>query len=175
MTNVVRFPIEQRLISSYEVMVDLAPDYREVSLMAERWDLGLPDVEYRQEIERMTVDEIDRISPEAGLVGRRTQLNEMRASAIAAAIRASSEARDAVADCQRADEVARMAEARDDVNAYALRRRAEKVERKAAVALLEGYQRCEAACAVSRVVGLSLTGRAWHPDTVAGLSDWLCG
>jgi len=39
MTNVVRFPLEVRVEPSLELLLDIAPDCREVDLVAEAFDL----------------------------------------------------------------------------------------------------------------------------------------
>ena len=64
--NVVRFPVERRVRPTLELMREIAPDVREVSLVAETFGLE-PSYGLRREVDARTAEYIaDQVPPEPG-------------------------------------------------------------------------------------------------------------
>ena len=57
-TNVLRFPVEQRAKPSLDLLRDIAPDLREISLVAEAFGLDEPSGGIRDEADRKTAERI---------------------------------------------------------------------------------------------------------------------
>jgi hypothetical protein len=57
--NVVRFPVELRAKPSIELLIDVAPDSREVELIAEAFGFNAPDPEGRAKADRKMAEEPD--------------------------------------------------------------------------------------------------------------------
>ena len=56
--NVIRFPIELRAKPSIDLLIDVAPDSREVELIAEAFGLDAPDPEGRATADRVMAERI---------------------------------------------------------------------------------------------------------------------
>ena len=54
LTNVVRFPVELRVLPSIELIYDIEPDVREVLLVGESFFLELPESDLRQQVDAET-------------------------------------------------------------------------------------------------------------------------
>ncbi len=62
LTNVIRFPIELRAAPSMDVLYEIEPDSREVSLIAESYMLELPEPELFDLVDQETALHIARTS-----------------------------------------------------------------------------------------------------------------
>src|ERR1700683_2752657 len=56
--NVIRFPVELRAKPSIDLLLDVAPDWREVELIAEAFGLDAPDPEGRAKADRAMAERI---------------------------------------------------------------------------------------------------------------------
>ena len=57
-SNVIRFPVEERAKPSLDLLRDIAPDLREVCLVAEAFGLEEPAVDIRGEADRAMAEKI---------------------------------------------------------------------------------------------------------------------
>ena len=58
--NVIRFPVEVRAKPSIDLLIDVAPDSREVELIAEAFGFETPDPEGRAKADRAMAERIAR-------------------------------------------------------------------------------------------------------------------
>src|ERR1700728_4368677 len=73
--NVIRFPVELRAKPSIDLLIDVAPDSREVELIAEAFGFEAPDPEGRGRVDRATADRIAEIDLPVDREERRAALN----------------------------------------------------------------------------------------------------
>lgn len=168
--NVVRFPIERR--ATLELLRHIAPDVREISLLADTYDLAVPaDLEARadQAAAEFILNQVPASGPE-----RATMLREMLAEALAdafAAVRVSEHAAYAARDARE-----RHATYKDTEYTYTaadIAHQAAERSLAAAEALITAQGRALEAYGVARVVDLACRGEPWTPRNVHAEMDWL--
>ncbi len=76
-SNVIRFPVELRVKPSIDLLIEVAPDSREVELIAEAFGFDPPDPDGRSEADRAMAETIARTDLPADPKERRTALNAM--------------------------------------------------------------------------------------------------
>jgi hypothetical protein len=94
-SNVIRFPVELRAKPSIDLLIEIAPDSREVELIAEAFGFDPPDPEARSKADRAMAETIAKASLPADPKERRVALNEMLKPLIDRAVAACAEARQA--------------------------------------------------------------------------------
>lgn len=171
--NVVRFPVELRARPTLDLMREIAPDSREVSLVAEAFGLKEPAHALRHQADRDTAEHIlNAVAPEPG-EARRLALEGLLRPLVKAAVEA----------CRAADEVSRLlmpaqeralaAEGYGNLWADRLRERADELSQRSAELLLAAHARCEEAEGAARAVGMALRGETWVPYDPREVAEWL--
>jgi hypothetical protein len=163
MTNVVRFPLERRVEPSLELLVSIAPDSREVDLVAEAFDLDHRLGDTRHEADRaMAVHILNNVAPEPG-ARRRAELDELLRPLIARAVEACRLAHRAVEKARVANERLVRAQAEGGYWIEPLEERATAATNEAARLLIEAHIASEEAQGAARAVSLAKQGEPWEP------------
>jgi hypothetical protein len=95
--NVIRFPVELRAKPSIELLIDVAPDSREVELIAEAFGFDAPDPEVRAKADRAMAERIAAMDLPGDRQERRAALNAILEPFVDRAVAACAQARQAVA------------------------------------------------------------------------------
>lgn len=173
LTNVVRFPVEERVAPSMDVIHKIAPDVREVLQVGEGFFMELPDPGHANQVDAETARYIaEQVLPLAPSE-RGPALDDLLRPVVAAAIEA----------CRRADRVGKRAVAAGERLAVTqaeggqwfglLEEAADSLMGQAAELLILAHQRCQEAHGVNRAVGMARRGETWTPYSAADTSDWL--
>jgi hypothetical protein len=173
LTNVVRFPVEERMAPSMSVIHGIEPDVREVLQVCEGFFLELPDSELANQVDAETARYIaEQVLPLAP-AERGPALDDLLRPVVAAAVEA----------CRHADRVGKRAVEAGERLALAqagggqwlglLERDADGLLSQSAELLILAHQRCQEAHGVNRAVGMARRDEAWTPYSAAETSDWL--
>lgn len=173
LTNVVRFPVEERVTPSMAVIYGIEPDVREVLQVVEGFFLERPDPELANGVDAETAlyiaEQVLPLPPSE----RGPALDDLLRPVVAEAVEA----------CRRADRVGKRAVAVSERLAIAqanggqwlalLEEAADSLVGQAAELLVLAHQRCQEAHGVNRAVGMARRGERWTPYSAADTSDWL--
>ena len=172
-SNVVRFPVELRLVPSITVIAELEPDAREVFLAGDLLGLELPPAELRDRVDEETARYIaEQILPLTP-AEQRGALDGLLRPVLAAAVEACR--RLALAS-ERSGEAARKVEQVQAEGVHwiePLEGVAYDLQREATELMIEAHGRCQEAHGVARAVGMARRGEAWTPYDPAATSAWL--
>jgi hypothetical protein len=94
-SNVIRFPVELRAKPSIDLLIEVAPDSREVELIAEAFGFEAPDPDGRSKADRAMAETIKKTDLPADPKERRAALNAMLKPIVDRAVAACGEARQA--------------------------------------------------------------------------------
>ena len=165
-SNVIRFPVELRAKPSIDLLIEIAPDSREVELIAEAFGFDPPDPEARSNADRAMAEAIAKASLPAAPKERRGALNAMLKPLVDRAVAACAEARQA---SLRSDEAgAKLAGAQmeggywlapleDAANHWAV---------ESARLQLTAHAAAQAAHGAGRAIDLAKLGEPWRPSNV---------
>ena len=92
-SNVIRFPVELRAKPSIDLLIEVAPDSREVELIAEAFGFEAPDPDGRSKADRAMAETIAKTDLPADPKERRAALNAMLKPLVDRAVAACGEAR----------------------------------------------------------------------------------
>ena len=171
--NVIRFPVEQRARPTLDLVREIAPDSREVSLVALSFGLEEPAPGLRDQVDRETAEHILNAAPPEPGEARAVELNGMLASLVRAAVAACRVSHDASHLLRSAQERVLAAEAAGSLWAEQLGEHADRLSLQAAQLLLAAHARCEEAEGVARAVGMALRGEPWAPYEPREAGEWL--
>src|SRR5271163_4221762 len=164
--NVIRFPVELRAKPSIDLLIEVAPDSREVELIAEAFGFEAPDPDGRSKADRAMAETIANTDLPADPKERRTALNAMLKPLVDRAVAACGEARQAAL---RSDEAgAKLANAQieggywlapleDAANHWAV---------ESARLQLTAYEAAQAAHGAGRAIEFAKRGEPWRPSNV---------
>lgn len=173
-SNVLRFPVERRARPTLELLRDIAPDVRQVWLLAESFGLPLPEPGWRDAMDAHVAEHIlNHVRPEPG-PARRIELEAVLAPVLARAVAACRAAHEAALAATVAQD--RVVQARSEGGHWLepLVGRAEALTTAAAHLLIEAHLRAEEAEGAARAVGMALRGENWEPRSVEQETEWLC-
>ena len=174
LTNVVRFPLEERARPSYEVMTEIAPDIREVAYVAESFGLDGDDIGLKDATDWETAVYIaDHITPIAG-----TRLNELLDELMKPALER------AVLACHLAHRSSvKSAEAHHKLNraqvnggywTEAMEEKVTELTTETARLLIQASARCEEVRGMRRAVEFARKGEPWVAyDPQVDQAEWV--
>jgi len=162
--NVVRFPVELVAKPTTDLLRSVAPDVREVSLVAEAFGLDEPPIEIRSASDRAMAERIAATTcwPENARA-KRAALEAMLKPLLERALRMCREAREAGSRSDDAAEKLVSAELEGGYWLKPLKDASDYWAMESARRLIEAYAAAEVALGAERAVGLAIRGGAWRP------------
>lgn len=171
--NVIRFPVERRARPTLGLMRGMAPDSREVSLVALSFGLDEPPFDLRDTADRQTAEHIlNEVPPEPG-AARTAVLRGMLDGVVTAAVEACRASHGAFLALVALRERAAGAKAAGNLWATQLGERADAQALRWAELVVAAQARCLEAEGASRAVECALRGEPWTPYDARDVSDWL--
>ena len=171
--NVIRFPVERRARPTLELLRGMAPDSREVSLVALSFGLDEPPFDLRDTADRQTAEYIlNEVPPEPG-AGRMAVLQGMLDGVVTEAVEACRASHDASLAMAALRERAAEAKAAGSLWATQLGERADAQALRWAELVVLAQARCLEAEGASHAVECAIRGEAWAPLDSRATSEWL--
>ncbi len=167
--NVVRFPVERR--TTLDLLHGIAPDAREVSLLAETYHIAVPH-DLQGQADQEAAEYILNQVPADGR-RRADMLRGMLDHAVGAAVAAVLGSRRAAEAAAAARRELADAEAGLGYWLHDLQRAASEADLDAAEALVAAHGRTLEAFGVARAVDMAMRGEAWAPRDLHAEADWL--
>jgi hypothetical protein len=164
--NVIRFPVELRAKPSIWLLLDVAPDSREVELVAEAFGFEPPDPEARSDADRAMAETIAVTDSPADPKARRAALDAMLKPIVDRAVAACAEARQAAL---RSDEAgAKLARAQMEGGYWLapLEAAADHWAVESARLQLAAHEAAQEAHGAGRAIALAKSGDPWRPANV---------
>jgi hypothetical protein len=164
--NVIRFPVELRAKPSIGLLIDVAPDSREVELIAEAFGFDAPDPEARTEADHAMAEAIAKTDLPADPKARRAVLNAMLKPLVERAVAACAEARQAAL---RSDEAgAKLANAQMEGGYWLapLEAAVDHLAFESARLQLVAHAAAQAAHGAGRAIECAKRGEPWRPSNV---------
>jgi hypothetical protein len=163
MTNVVRFPIERRVKPSMDLMREIAPDSREVSLVIEAFGFDDCIDGVRDEADRGMAEYIaNNVRPEPG-AKRRAELDELLRPLVERAVSACREAHEAALAGVKAQELVVKAQSEGGYWMLPLKEQATARCNHAARLLVSAHLACQEAEGAGRAIRIAKHGEIWRP------------
>ncbi len=173
LTNVVRFPIELRVAPSMDVLYEIEPDSREVSLIAESYMLEMPEPELYDLVDQETALYIaEHILPLAP-VEQKVALAELLDPVVTLAVAACRDADRTSKQLVKAEELLLKARTEGGYYAQPLEENADALSQQTAELLILAHRRCVEAHGVNRAVGMARRGETWTRYSAAETTEWL--
>lgn len=164
--NVVRFPVERRARPSLALLREIAPDVREIFLIAESFDIDAPLLDLRERVDARTAQYItDQFGGTNGTPS--AVLDEMLRSVVVKAVEACHAAHDVALEATQARGELHHAETAGGYWLDPLRERAEALIVRAAELTVAAHIASEEAEGVARAVGLARRGEPWRPRSTS--------
>ena len=171
--NVVRFPIELRVAPSMAVLYDIAPDPREVLLIAESYQLEPPNPDLAHQVDaetaRYVAEQVLPLAPSE----RPAALSGLLDPVVRRAVEACGDADRVSKQLVKAEQALLHARTESGSSPPLLEAAANALSWRAAELLILAHERCQEARGVNRAVGLARRGETWTPYSAAETSDWL--
>jgi hypothetical protein len=163
MTNVVRFPMERRAKPSMDLVRDIAPDSREVSLVIEsfRFDDDIDGV--RDAADQDMADYIAQKGAHLSSSQRQAELDRLLQPIVERAVSLCGEAHDASLAAVKAQPQAVEAETEGGYWLTPLNERASARTYYAARLLVDAHVACQRAEGASRAIEIAKRGETWAP------------
>ena len=171
--NVVRFPIEVRVAPSMAVLYDIAPDPREVLLIAQSYQLEPPNPELAHQVDAETARYVaEHVLPLAPSE-RPAALSGLLDPVVRRAVEACQDADRVSQQLVKAEQALLHVRTESGHSAPLLEEAANALSWRAAELLILAHERCQEARGVNRAVGIARRGETWTPYSAAEASDWL--
>ena len=165
-SNVIRFPVELRAKPSIDLLIEVAPDSREVELIAEAFGFEAPDPDGRSKADRAMAETIAKMDLPGDPKERRAALNAILKPLVDRAVAACGEARQAAL---RSDEAgAKLANAQIEGGYWLapLEDAADHWAVEFARLQLTAYEAAQAAHGAGRAIEFAKRGEPWRPSNV---------
>src|SRR5208337_4174176 len=162
-SNVIRFPVELRAKPSIDLLIEVAPDSREVELIAEAFGFEAPDPDGRSEADRAMAETISRMDLPADPKERRAALNAML---VDRAVAACGEARQAALRSDEAGEKLASAQIEGGYWLAPLEDAANHWAVESARLQLTAYEAAQAANGAGRAIEFAKRDEPWRPSNV---------
>ena len=164
--NVIRFPVEVRAKPSIDLLIDIAPDSREVELIAEAFGFKAPDPEARAKADRKMAEEIAEVAMDLPVdrKERRAALNAILKPFVDRAVAACAEARQASLRSDADNEKFARAQMEGGYWLAPLREAADYWAVEAARLKIVAHEATQAAHGAGRAIEFAKRGEAWRPS-----------
>ncbi len=162
--NVIRFPVELRANPSIDLLIDVAPDWREVELIAEAFGFDAPDPEGRAMADRAMAERIAAMDLPVDRQERRAVLNALLLPIVDRAVAACAEARRASLKSDEAG--AKLAGAQIEGGYWLdpLRQAADYWAIESARLQVGAYEAAQTAHGAGRAIEFAKRGETWRPS-----------
>ena len=166
LTNVIRFPVEERVRPSIMLLHEIEPDVREVMNVAESFQFAGPDLGLTDATDRETAVYIaEQILP-AEPHELTVRLDALLQPVVERAVAACRAAHAASTRAVEAQQTLYRAKVEGGYLLPPLEARATALTEHAAKLLIEAYDHCQEARGVSRAVWYARRGETWRPYDV---------
>ena len=165
-SNVIRFPVELRAKPSIDLLIEIAPDSREVDLLAEAFGFDEPDPDGRNKADRVMAEAIARADLPADPNERRATLNARLKPLVDRAVAACVAARQAALRSDEAGEQLASAQIEGGYCLAPLQDAADHWAVEAARLQLTAYEAAQAAHGAGRAIEFAKRGEQWRPSNV---------
>jgi hypothetical protein len=162
--NVIRFPVEFRAKPSIDLLIDVAPDSREVELIAEAFGLDAPDTEGRAKADRAMAERIAAMDLPVDRQERRAALDENLKPLIDRAVAACAEARQASLQSDANNEKFAKAQMEGGYWLAPLKAVADYWAVEAARLQIVAHEAAQTAHGAGRAIEFAKRGEAWRPS-----------
>ncbi len=173
LTNVIRFPIELRAAPSMEVLYEIEPDSREVSLVAESYMLELPEPELFDLVDQETALHIALHVLPLAPAEQKAALAALLDPVVTLAVAACRDADRTSKRLVKAEALLLRATTEGGYSLQPLEENANALSQQAAELLILAHRRCVEAHGVNRAVGKARRGETWTPNNPAENTEWL--
>jgi len=165
-SNVIRFPVELRAKPSIDLLIEVAPDSREVELIAEAFGFDAPDPEGRSKADRGMAEAIAKLDLPADPKERRAALNAMLKPLVDRAVAACVAARQATLRSDEAGEKLASAQIEGGYWLKPLEEASDHWAVESARLQLAAYEAAQAAHGAGRAIEFAKRGEPWRPSNV---------
>ena len=165
-SNVIRFPVELRAKPSIDLLIEVAPDSREVELIAEAFGFEAPDPDGRSKADRAMAETIAKTDLPADPKERRPALNAMLQPLVDRAVAACGEARQAALRSDEAGEKLANAQIEGGYWLAPLEDAANHWAVESARLQLTAYEAAQAAHGAGRAIEFAKRDEPWRPSNV---------
>jgi hypothetical protein len=162
--NVIRFPVELRAKPSIDLLVDVAPDSREVELIAEAFGFAAPDPAGRAMADRAMVERIAAMDLPVDREQRRAALNAILTPFVDHAVAACAQARQASLQSDADNEKLAKAQVEGGYWLEPLKEAADYWAIEAARLQIVAHEAAQAAHGAGRAIEFAKRGEAWRPS-----------
>ncbi len=173
LTNVIRFPIELRAAPSMEVLYEIEPDSREVSLIADSYMLELPEPELFDLVDQETALHIALHVLPLAPTEQKAALAALLDPVVTVAVAACRDADRTSKRLVKAEALLLRATTEGGYTLQPLEENANTLSQQAAELLILAHRRCVEAHGVNRAVGKARRGETWSPNNAAENTEWL--
>jgi hypothetical protein len=164
--NVIRFPVELRAKPSIDLLVDVAPDSREVELIAEAFGFDAPDPEGRAKADRAMAERVAEMAMDLPVdrEERRAALNAILKPLVDRAVAACAEARQASLRSEADNEKFAKAQMDDGYWLAPLQEAADYWAVEAARLQIAAHEAAQTAHGAGRAIDFAKRAEAWRPS-----------
>jgi len=165
-SNVIRFPVELRARPSIDLLIEVAPDSREVELIAEAFGFEAPDPDGRSKADRAMAETIAKTDLPADPKERRAAFNAMLKPTVDRAVAACVAARQAALRSDEAGEKLASAQIEGGYWLAPLEDAADHWAVEFARLQLTAYEAAQAAHGAGRAIEFAKRDEPWRPSEV---------
>jgi hypothetical protein len=163
--NVIRFPVELRAKPSIDLLIDVAPDSREVELLAEAFGFDAVDPEVQAKADRVMAERIAAMDLPVDREERRAALNEILKPLVDRAVAACAQARQASLRSDADNETFAKAQIEGGYWLAPLKEIADYWAVEAARLQIVAHEAAQTAHGAGRAIELAKRGETWRPSS----------